>query len=134
MQSQQAQIQPILNPPPSEERLNDERTNHWRGRAVQELKCLRCDTKMMFVGRKMFHEGTRWGVLGDLAEVFVNKESFHVFHCPSCGKVEFFVPPVSEPMEEEPASTAEEVERNRVRRLMAQYEAAYRRKIEKGPD
>jgi hypothetical protein len=60
------------------------------------LQCVRCATKLDYVGTKRFHEGTRWGVLGDLGELFVNRESFDVFVCPRCGRVEFFVEGVGE--------------------------------------
>jgi Zn finger protein HypA/HybF involved in hydrogenase expression len=44
-----------------------------------------------YIGTKSFHEGTRWGFLGDLGELFVNRERFDVYRCPRCGSVEFFV-------------------------------------------
>lgn len=34
--------------------------------------------------------------MGDLDELFVNKETFDVYHCPHCGKVEFFVDGIGE--------------------------------------
>jgi hypothetical protein len=43
-----------------------------------------------------FHEGTRWGLLGELGELFVNRESFDIYVCPRCGRVEFFVDGVGE--------------------------------------
>jgi len=54
---------------------------------------------MAFGGIKRFHEGTRlWAFLfGDLGELFVNRESFEVYACPNCGKVEFFVKPIASP-------------------------------------
>jgi len=60
------------------------------------LDCVRCATKMEYVGTKRFHEGTRWGVLGDLGELFVKRESFDVFVCPRCGRVEFFIEGIGE--------------------------------------
>ena len=60
------------------------------------LHCVRCATELGYVGTKRFHEGTRWGVLGDLGELFVNRESFDVFLCPRCGRVEFFVEGIGE--------------------------------------
>ena len=60
------------------------------------LSCPRCDEMLSYVGTKKFHEGTRWGVLGDLGELFVNKERFDVYCCPRCGRVEFFVDGVGE--------------------------------------
>lgn len=54
-------------------------------------ECLRCHTRIEFLGTKEFHEGTRWGLLGELGELFVNKERFDIYACPKCGHVEFFV-------------------------------------------
>jgi hypothetical protein len=64
---------------------------------MNELNCLRCRTPMTYRGSRRLHEGARWGVLGDLGELFVNQESFKVYTCPRCGKAEFFIsdpPPV----------------------------------------
>lgn len=58
----------------------------------RELKCLRCATKMKFSGNYKFHEGFNTGLLGNLFEVFVNRESFDLYHCTQCGKIEFFIP------------------------------------------
>jgi hypothetical protein len=55
------------------------------------LQCLRCGTLLAFAGTREFHEGTRWGFLGDWWELFVNKEAFDVYFCPRCGKIEFFL-------------------------------------------
>ena len=60
------------------------------------IMCPRCDHKLDYVGTKAFHEGTRWGVLGDLGELFVNRENFDVYCCPRCGRVEFFVDGIGE--------------------------------------
>ena len=60
------------------------------------LSCPRCNVPLTYAGTKSFHEGARWGVLGELGELFVNKEKFDVYYCPSCGKVEFFVDGVGE--------------------------------------
>jgi DNA-directed RNA polymerase subunit RPC12/RpoP len=60
------------------------------------IKCSRCSVKLKFMGTKKFHEGTRWGVAGDLGELFVNKEKYDVYHCPKCGVVEMFVDGVGE--------------------------------------
>ncbi len=48
------------------------------------------------MGTKKFHEGTRWSVFGDLAELFENREHFDVYMCPRCGRVELFVDGVGE--------------------------------------
>jgi Zn finger protein HypA/HybF involved in hydrogenase expression len=60
------------------------------------LTCQRCKKELTYIGTKKFHEGTRWGVLGDLGELFVNKEKFDVYCCPICGRVEFFVDGIGE--------------------------------------
>ena len=56
-----------------------------------------------FVGTRDFHEGTRWGVLGELGELFVNKQRFDVFVCPRCGRVELFVDGIGEELRPRPA-------------------------------
>jgi hypothetical protein len=64
--------------------------------AKPPIHCLRCDSPLDHLGTRAFHEGTRWGVLGDLGELFVNRERFDVFCCPRCGRVEFFVDGIGE--------------------------------------
>jgi hypothetical protein len=60
------------------------------------ITCPRCRRALEYVGTREFHEGTRWGVLGELGELFVNKERFDVYCCPRCGRVEFFVDGIGE--------------------------------------
>ena len=60
------------------------------------LDCARCATSLDYVGTKRFHEGTRWGVLGELGELFTNREHFDVYVCPRCGRVELFVDGIGE--------------------------------------
>jgi hypothetical protein len=69
-------------------------TKHLSPKSV--LACARCELELNYVGTKNFHEGTRWGILGDLGELFVNKEKFDVYCCPKCGRVEFFVDGIGE--------------------------------------
>jgi Zn finger protein HypA/HybF involved in hydrogenase expression len=59
---------------------------------VKQIDCIRCQVPMSFNGNFRFHEGMRIGVLGDLFELFTNRESFDLYFCPKCGKVEFFLP------------------------------------------
>jgi hypothetical protein len=60
------------------------------------IVCPRCELKLEFVGTRDFHEGTRWGALGELGELFVNKQRFDVFVCPRCGRVELFIDGIGE--------------------------------------
>lgn len=58
------------------------------------IECLRCaGTQMEFIGRRRFHEGSQAMpfLLGDLGELFANREEFDLHACPSCGKVELFL-------------------------------------------
>ena len=66
------------------------------GRSTSRLRCAQCDRDLEYVGTKAFHEGTRWGVLGDIGELFVNKQELDLYCCPRCGRVEFFVDGVGE--------------------------------------
>jgi hypothetical protein len=60
------------------------------------MQCPRCEAPLDYVGTKAFHEGTRWGVLGELGELFVNKERFDVYVCKRCGRVELFIDGIGE--------------------------------------
>ena len=60
------------------------------------MQCPRCSTTLEYVGTKKFHEGKNWGVLGELGELFVNKQHFDVYMCGRCGRVELFVDGVGE--------------------------------------
>lgn len=59
---------------------------------AKEINCLRCNVPMIYSGNYRFHEGPKTGVFGNLFELFVNRESFDLYICPKCGKVEFFTP------------------------------------------
>jgi Zn finger protein HypA/HybF involved in hydrogenase expression len=60
----------------------------------KDIDCLRCKVPLIFSGNFKFHEGTQFGVFGNLFEAFVNRESFDLYICPKCGKVEFFSPQI----------------------------------------
>jgi RNA polymerase subunit RPABC4/transcription elongation factor Spt4 len=60
----------------------------------RSIDCLRCNVALKYRGNYRFHEGTRVGALGDLFELFTNRESFDLYSCPNCGKVEFFLPQI----------------------------------------
>lgn len=60
------------------------------------MRCPRCETALDYVGTKKFHEGTRIGVLGELFELFQNREHFDVYVCGRCGRVELFVDGIGE--------------------------------------
>ncbi len=64
--------------------------------SANPIACARCNTTLQYVGRKRFHEGTNWGVFGELGELFVKREHFDVYLCPRCGRVEFFVDGIGE--------------------------------------
>lgn len=65
--------------------------------------CLRCKTHLTFAGtRKFHHGGGRMDfLLGDLGELFVGRETYDVFFCPACGKVEFYVDGIGEHLRDE---------------------------------
>ena len=57
-----------------------------------DIDCLRYAVPIRFAGNFDFHEGTNFAALGSLFEIFINRESFDLYLCPKCGKVEFFSP------------------------------------------
>ena len=70
-----------------------------RNEFYRKIDCLRCQTPMVFKGNFKFHEGIPYGVFGDLFELITNRESFDVFYCSECGKVEFYIPKDKDPEE-----------------------------------
>ncbi len=62
----------------------------------KDIMCSSCKVPLRYAGTKRFHEGARWGILGDIGELFVNKETFDIYHCPRCGKVDFYVDGIGE--------------------------------------
>jgi hypothetical protein len=56
----------------------------------RDIKCIMCKTPLSFAGTYKFHEGRRYGFLGNTAELFVKKRAFDVYECPKCGKVELY--------------------------------------------
>jgi hypothetical protein len=64
--------------------------------SLNPLTCAGCRQPLEYLGTKRFHEGTNWGILGELGEIFVKRERFDVYLCPRCGRVEFFVDGVGE--------------------------------------
>ncbi len=65
---------------------------------IPNPRCVRCRVEERYLGTKKFHEGTHWGLLGEIGHLFEHSESFDVYACPRCGHVDFFV----DGMEEEP--------------------------------
>ena len=60
---------------------------------VRTLDCLRCAAPMTRRGTRAFHEGSQAApfLLGGLGELLVNRETFEVYACAACGKVELFL-------------------------------------------
>jgi predicted nucleic-acid-binding Zn-ribbon protein len=63
---------------------------------LNPIACPRCSEQLEHLGTKRFHQGTNWGVLGELGEFFVKRERFDVYACPRCGRVEFYVDGIGE--------------------------------------
>jgi hypothetical protein len=59
---------------------------------AKHIDCLRCKVQLDYQGNFKFHEGARMGVLGNWCELLTNRESFDLYMCPNCGKIEFFAP------------------------------------------
>jgi hypothetical protein len=72
------------------------------GPMTDPIACARCAIPLDFIGTRDFHHGTRWGALGDLGELFVNKQHFDVYVCPRCGGVELFIDGIGEELRQQP--------------------------------
>lgn len=53
------------------------------------LACLRCDTSMLFGGLQNLPANISWQLAGGES---TSTRTLEVYCCPSCGKVEFFLP------------------------------------------
>ncbi len=56
----------------------------------KEIDCLRCQEKMVYSGFLRINDGTYFGVSLSLFQVLSTCDSFELYACPKCGKVEFF--------------------------------------------
>ena len=56
------------------------------------IHCLRCKVPMEYMGSRIFQEGSKFGVMNDLVDLFSSHDSFNLYACPKCGKIEFFLP------------------------------------------
>jgi len=74
-----------------------EAVNDTPAEPTHPIACPRCDLSLTFIGTKKIHEGSRgWDAMGGFWELFKHRESFDVYMCPRCGRVEFFVDGVGE--------------------------------------
>lgn len=58
---------------------------------MNDTNCLRCKTSMRFLGTRQFLEGSAWAAWVMVKNI-KKEDGFHVYACPQCGKVEFFLP------------------------------------------
>jgi len=56
------------------------------------LKCLRCQTPLKFDGTRTLEGSKDIGLM----ELIVGYKEYDIYHCPACGKVEFFLNGVGE--------------------------------------
>ena len=59
---------------------------------MRKNKCLRCDARMKFGMQQKFQMGQAGFLVGDWPHWKAGALELEVWFCPSCGKVEFFVP------------------------------------------
>ncbi len=62
------------------------------------MTCPTCRLTLDFIGTKRFHEGSQAApfLLGEIGELLVNKESFDVYVCSRCGRIQMFMDGVGE--------------------------------------
>ncbi len=54
------------------------------------LVCFSCHRMMTNLGVRKLHEGVRWGVLGKLGSLLVNRMHLDMYYCERCGRVAAF--------------------------------------------
>ncbi len=57
---------------------------------MKELKCLRCNTSMLYQGAKKIQMGETGWILGDLPNLLAGAMEIELYTCPQCGKLEFY--------------------------------------------
>jgi hypothetical protein len=62
------------------------------------MVCPTCKLTLDFLGTKKFHEGSRAApfLLGEIGELLVKRESYDVYLCSRCGRIELFMDGVGE--------------------------------------
>jgi len=40
---------------------------------LNPIACARCDQELQYVGTKRLHEGTNWGIFGELGKLFIKR-------------------------------------------------------------
>ena len=58
----------------------------------RKISCLRCAIPMLFKGNTDFHGGPLFGIHGMLNDLLTSRETFDLYFCPKCGKIEIFIP------------------------------------------
>ncbi len=56
----------------------------------RNLKCLRCETEMVYIGAEEFQLGKTSFLWGDLPNLLAGAITMEIYYCPKCRKVEFF--------------------------------------------
>lgn len=55
-----------------------------------DINCLRCGTRMKFVGNEKLQLGQTGWIMGDLPNLLVGAMGVSVYVCTDCGKIEFY--------------------------------------------
>ncbi len=56
------------------------------------MKCLRCNTEMLYFGREHLQRGDSGPWIGNLNFSMQGGMEMDIYSCPKCGKIEFFQP------------------------------------------
>ena len=56
------------------------------------MKCPYCDSKMRYLKTDQIQLGKYGFLMGHLAHLFSGAIPVHIYVCPTCGKLEFFMP------------------------------------------
>ena len=57
---------------------------------LSDMKCLRCDGRMLDYGPVTFKLGEESLIFSDLVRLFTGSLTMNIFRCEKCGKIEFF--------------------------------------------
>ena len=85
-----AELRKYLETVNAAKRKAEERRNANNEKRMTDLKCLRCDGRMLDLGPVTFKLGDESLFFSDLVRLFTGSLTMNVFRCEKCGKLEFF--------------------------------------------
>lgn len=76
---------------------------------MRTLNCLRCHGQMHFIKQEKIQLGQTGYFLGDWPNILAGALDVEIYACPKCGKLEFFMPGVTQEVDPDPDMELEDL-------------------------